>query len=89
VLDGGPDPQWEVGNFKRVKWRRILMYREYWPCGLLSNYFDHLFMVALCNRADHILYFHPVVCSLFSSPNVSGRRFDVYTSTHGVALVRI
>jgi len=27
---------------------------------------------------------------LFSSPNVSGRRLDVYhTSTHGVALVRI
>jgi len=24
----------------------------------------HLFMVALCNRADHI-YFHPVVCSFF------------------------
>jgi len=27
---------------------------------------------------------------LFSSPNLSGRRVDVYhTSTHGVALVRI
>ena len=27
---------------------------------------------------------------LFSSPNLSGRRLDVYhTSTHGVALVRI
>jgi len=51
------------------------------------------FMVALCNRADHI-YFHPVVCSFFflfflSSPNLSGRRLDVCrTSTHGVALVR-
>jgi len=49
-----------------------------------------LFMVALCNRADHI-YFHPVVCCsssffLFSSPNLSGRRLDV---CHGVALVRI
>ena len=30
-----------------------------------------LFMVALCNRADHI-YFHPVVCSLWS-PNVNGQ----------------
>jgi len=43
--------------------------------------------------SDHI-YFHPVVCSsfflLFSLPNLSGRRLDVYhTSTHGVALVRI
>jgi len=51
-------------------------------------------MVALCNRADHI-YFHAVVCSssssfFISSPNLSGRRLDVYhTSTHGVALVRI
>jgi len=55
----------------------------------------YFFMVALCNRADHI-YFHPVVSfhllssSFFSSPNLSGRRLDVYhTSTHGVALVRI
>jgi len=40
------------------------------------------------------LYFCPVVSffflSFFSSPNLSGRRLDVYhTSTHGVALVRI
>jgi len=39
------------------------------------------------------LYFCPVVSSffyLFSSPNLSRRRLDVYhTSTHGVALVRI
>jgi len=35
------------------------------------------------------LYFHAVVSSFFfSSPNLSGRRLDVYhTSTHGVALV--
>jgi len=61
------------------------------------------FMVALCNRADH-MYFHPVVCSFFfsfylsssffffffSSPTLSGRRLDVYhTLAHGVALVRI
>ena len=53
-------------------------------------------MVALCNRADHI-YFHPVSfffllssSSFFSSPNLSGRRLDVYhTLAHGVALVRI
>jgi len=39
------------------------------------------------------LYFHPVVFSFFffiSSPNLSGRRLDVYhASTHGVALVQI
>ena len=44
------------------------------------------------------LYFCPVVTIFlsfflsifFSSPNLSGRRLDVYhTSTHGVALVRI
>ena len=42
-------------------------------------------MVALCNRADHYIF------ALFiSSPNLSGRRLDVYhTSTHGVDLVRI
>ena len=36
------------------------------------------------------LYFCPVVSSLFSSPNLSHRRLDVYhTFTHGAALVRI
>jgi len=47
-------------------------------------------MAALCNRAGHI-YFHPVVSSsFFSSPNLSGRRLDIYhTSAHGVALVQI
>jgi len=37
------------------------------------------------------LYFCPVISIyLFSSPNLSGRRLDVYhTSTHGVALVWI
>ena len=53
-----------------------------------------LFMAALCNRAGHYI-FCPVVSSiflslLFSPPSLSGRRLDVYyTSTHGVALVRI
>jgi len=57
-------------------------------------------MVALCNRADHYifaLWFLSFFLSsffllsfFFSSPNLSGRRLDVYhTSTHGVALVRI
>jgi len=50
-------------------------------------------MVALWKRADHyvvVLWFLLSFFFLFSSPNLSGRRLDVYhTSTHGVALVRI
>jgi len=54
------------------------------PCGF--------FMVALCNRADHYIFALWLLSLSFfiSSPNLSGRRLDVYhTSTHGVALVRI
>ena len=51
-------------------------------------------MVALCNIGQTIIF---LPCSFFlpsiffySSPNLSGRRLDVYhTLTHGVALVRI
>jgi len=53
-------------------------------------------MVALWNRADHYIFslflvlLLLVLILLFSSPNLSGRRLDVYhTSAHGVALVRI
>ena len=52
-------------------------------------------MVALCNRADHYIFMLWFVVLLllsffFSSPNLSGRRLDVYhTLAHGVALVRI
>ena len=50
-----------------------------------------LVMVALWNRADHyifiLLFLSSIFLYLFSSPNLSGRRLDVYhTSTHGVAL---
>jgi len=49
-----------------------------------------LVMVALCNRADHYIFILFLLSSFFSSPNVSGRRLDVYhTLAHGVALVRI
>jgi len=45
-----------------------------------------LFMVALCNRADHYIFalwfLSFFLLSFFSSPNLSGRRLDVYhTST--------
>ena len=58
----------------------------------------NLVMVALCNRADHYIFIlflsfflsSSSSSSFFSSPNLSGRRLDVYhTSAHGVALVRI
>jgi len=70
--------------------------RRYGPTKLCDGaemaIFGDFFMVALCNRADHI-YFHAVSSSssfFISSPNLSGRRLDVcHTSTHGVALVRI
>jgi len=46
-------------------------------------------MVALCNR-ETIYIFILFLSSFFSSPNLSGRRLDVYhTLAHGVALVRI
>ena len=51
-------------------------------------------MAALCNRAGHYIFALWFLLLLsfffFSSPNLSGRRVDIYhTSTHGVALVRI
>jgi len=51
-----------------------------------------IIMVALCNRADRYIFALWFLSSSFflSSPNLSGRRLDVYhTSTRGVALVRI
>jgi len=62
---------------------------------------DLLFMVALCNRADYYIFivflssffflsFFFFFFFFFSSPNLSGRRLDVYhTLAHGVAFVRI
>jgi len=77
-----------VGISDRVV--KLKLRRRWLMMNVGDLYFDW-FMVALCNRTDHI-YFHPVICSFFffSSPNASGRRLDVcHTSTHGVALVWI
>jgi len=50
----------------------------------------HWFMVALCNRETIYIFILFLLSSFFSSPNLSGRRLDVYhTLAHGVALVRI
>ena len=52
------------------------------PCDLYL-----LLMAVLRSRCGHYIF---ALWFLFSSPNLSGRRLDVYhTSTHGVALVRI
>ena len=57
---------------------------------------SEVIMVALSNRADHYIFILFLSSSssssffFFSSPNLSGRRLDVYhTLAHGVALVRI
>jgi len=55
-------------------------------------YIFMLFMVALCNRETIYIFMLWFVLLLlfFFSPNLSGRRLDVYhTLAHGVALVRI
>jgi len=53
-----------------------------------------LVMAALRSRFGHYIFALWFLSSIYlfflSSPNLSGRRLDVYhTSTHGVALVRI
>ena len=60
-------------------------------CMIASNM---LFMVALCNRADHYIFILFLssssffLLSFFSSPNLSSRRLHVYhTLAHGVVLV--
>jgi len=63
---------------------------------LFLSFLSFLFLMAVhCNGQANIFlpcgfFFCLLLLSLFSSPNLSGRRLDVYrTSTHGVALVRI
>jgi len=102
-------PQWLRGKWWSMKrhirgyqdmtFQGLLPVTDYSVC-IINNYqsfrklIEHcIFMVALCNRADHYifaLWFLSFFLLFFSSPNLSGRRLDVYhTSTHGVALVRI
>jgi len=58
---------------------------------MIINSMHYLFMAALCNRTGHYIFavwFLSSIFYLFSSPNLSGRRLDVYhTSIHAVALV--
>jgi len=56
---------------------------------ILSFVLSFFLMAALCNRADHYISILFLSSFFISSPNLSGRRLDVYhTSTHGVALVQ-
>jgi len=60
--------------------------------NVVATYSSKIVMAALWNRAGHYIFVMWFLSSFFfySSPNLNGRRFDVYhTSTHGVALVQI
>ena len=81
-----------------VPWNSIEIIGNPWRLYRLHGVPIHssctcIFMAALCNSAGHYifaLWFLSSIFCLFSSPNLSGRRLDVYhTSTHGVALLRI
>jgi len=76
----------EVIKSERVHFQRCELYtsRQFALCIII--------MTALCNMAGHYIFalWFLLLSSLFSSPNLSRRRLDVYrTLTHGVALVRI
>ena len=66
-------------------------------CGIILNIFNYRPITLLWSTyviAQTIIFlpcdFYLLLLSFFSSPNLSGRRFNVYhTSTHGVALVQI
>jgi len=61
-------------------------------CIISPNQFQFLIMANLWNRAGHYIFARGffLLSSFFPSPNLSGRRVDVYhTSTHGVAWGRI
>jgi len=84
-----------VMNFCLVQFSSVLsVFRLSVTSAVIVTWFT---MAALWNRAGHYIFALWFISSfflffflLFSSPNLSGRRLDVYrTSTHGVALARI
>jgi len=67
--------------------------RPLYFCPVVSIYLS-IFLWQPCVADADIIFlpcdFYLSSSFIFSSPNLSGRRLDVYrTSTHGVALVRI
>jgi len=86
VLDGDPAPSTERGTAVPPTFRPTSIVAKRSPISAAVE----LIMVALCNRADHYIFILFLLLSFFSSPNLSGRRLDVYhTLAHGVALVQI
>jgi len=73
-----------------IKMSRPLIMVALWNRETIYIFMLWFVMVALCNRAHHYIFMLFLLSSFFSSPNLSGRRLDVYqTLAHGVALVRI
>jgi len=63
-----------------------------WSPAYNGRCLSNIIMAALRSRCGHYIFalWFLSVFFFYSSPNLSGRRLDVYhTSTHGVALVRI
>jgi len=88
-----PKPCIRFLDVSRYLWTKFALQLLLWPPYLLgqdiifSSCGFFFFMVALCNRADHYIFALWFLSPFFffSSPNLSGRRLDVYhTSTHGV-----
>jgi len=81
---------WQMGVCLVISSARTVTFIQAWPlCPLTSRKLENsphcLFMAAVWNRAGH--YIFVLFLLLFSSPNLSGNRLDVYhTSTHGVNL---
>jgi len=88
-----PKPCIRFLDVSRYLWTKFALQLLLWPPYLIgqdiifSSCGFFFFMVALCNRADHYIFalWFLSLFFFFSSPNLSGRRVDVYhTSTHGV-----
>ena len=54
--------------YKTTVFLNVYLYKGPASCGIPCNSMAFLFMVALCNRADHIYVFHPV--SFFFFPRL-------------------
>jgi len=75
-------PLWEFTRF--IRWMQTE--RQMAASLPVGCYHPHpasaFIMVTLCNRADHYIFALWFLSSFFSSPNLSGRRLDVYHTFH-------
>ena len=87
---GNQEPEWMSLNWQHFAVERppSLISRDQLQMWHRRSSMHRIFMVALCNRADHYIFiqFLSSFFFLFSSPNLSGR---IGCLPHGVALVRI